>query len=104
VPALTACKFNSALRRNSYVERRSDEQRLWSARIARERFFAVRELATTLWLLVRRPEIHLPEVPAPPANVPPGWLVTEWRRVRGLEPPLEEQRSGSNPSRSRSSA
>lgn len=90
VPALTVCKFNSALRRNSYVERRSDEQSLWSERIARERFFALRELATVLWLLVRRPEIHLPAVPEPPVDMPPGWFVTEWRRIRGLEPPLED--------------
>ena len=90
VPALTVCKFNSALRRNSYVERRSDEQRLWSERIVRERLFVLRELATTLWLLVRRPEVHLPAVPEPPASVPPGWFVTEWRRIRGLEPTLED--------------
>jgi glycosyltransferase involved in cell wall biosynthesis len=90
VPALTACKFNSAMRRDSYVNRRSDEQRLYSERIARERFFVLRELASFLWLWIRQPETHLPRVPEPPGQIPPGWYVTEWRRIRGLEPPLEE--------------
>jgi hypothetical protein len=35
-------------------------------------------------LVVRELGAFAPEV------VPPGWWVTEWRRVRGLEPPLEE--------------
>lgn len=90
VPALTVLKFNSALRPNSYLERRDDEQREYAARLARERAFVVREVGIYLWLrATRRPET-VPKLPEPPAVVPPGWWVTEWRRVRGLEPPLEE--------------
>lgn len=90
VPAFTVCKFNSALRRNSYVERRSDEQAHYSARIAHERFFVLRELLTVMSLRIRRPDVDVPVVPEAPEVVPPGWFVTEWRRIRGLEPPLEE--------------
>jgi len=87
VPVLTVWKLNSAMRRNSYVERRSDEQAALAARMRRERLFTLRELAAFASLQLRRPEPHLPEMPAPPAEVPPGWWVTEWRRIRGLEPP-----------------
>lgn len=85
VPALTVCKFNSAWRKNSYVDRRSDEQMHYATRIANERLFVLRELARFLLFRVMRVQEVLPSIPEPPPEIPRGWYVTQWRRVRGLE-------------------
>lgn len=82
--ALTACKFPSAWRKDSYRLRRDGEQRLYTWRIERERFFVERELAAYAWLrLAGRPE-RLPEHAPRPEVVPPGWHVRQMRRARGL--------------------
>jgi glycosyltransferase involved in cell wall biosynthesis len=84
VPALTVLKFPSAWRPNSYVDKPSHQQRAYLHRIANERLFAYREGARVLASGLRgapRP----PKVERPPGPLPPGWLVTEWRKVRGLE-------------------
>ena len=82
--ALTACKFPSAWRQDSYRLRRDDEQRVYAARIERERLFVERELATYARLrLARRPQL-LPKPEPAPAVVPPGWHVRQMRKARGL--------------------
>ena len=81
--ALTAWKFPSAWRRDSYRLRRDDEQRAYLARMERERTFVERELLAYLLLRARRPSPAFLE-PAAPEVVPPGWLVTQLRRYRGL--------------------
>lgn len=86
--ALTAFKFPSAFRRNSYVDKPCEDQARYSRRIESERGFVARELAALAAALVRsqfRPP-HLPQLPEPPDEIPPGWYVTQWRRIRGLEP------------------
>jgi len=82
--ALTVCKFPSAMRKNSYRERRDDEQRRYVDRISRERAFVERDLLADPWLRLRRAPPSLPELDPVPKVVPPGWHVTQWRRVRGL--------------------
>ncbi len=82
--ALTVWKFPSAWRRNSYLERRDDEQARYARRMADERLFVERELGRWLWLRMRGAEERLPEEGARPEVVPPGWQVRQFRRIRGL--------------------
>lgn len=85
VPELTAIKFPSAWRRNSYRERRSDEQARYARRIQEEPQFVADELIAILasYVLERRLPILAVQVPDDP---PPGWFVQQSRRIRGLEP------------------
>ena len=89
VNALTVFKFNSAYRRNSYIEKPSHEQERYLGRIESERGFVYRELAAVAFATFRSLFVSiakgLPQVPEPPDPVPPGWYVTQWRRIRGLE-------------------
>jgi glycosyltransferase involved in cell wall biosynthesis len=84
VPALTVFKFPSAWRRGSYVEKPSHEQAAYVARIETERGFIYRELlglGSAKLRRIKRPRMGV-EFPDP---VPPGWRVTECRKIRGLE-------------------
>jgi hypothetical protein len=85
VEALTVFKFPSALRRNSYREKPCHEQAEYSHRIATERGFVYRELAAMARVHVLRRRPRYPDTSRPPHPVPPGWHVTQARRVRGLE-------------------
>lgn len=84
VPALTVFKFNSAFRPNCYRERPSHEQAEYARRIRTETDFLERE-----WRAIAEDAAHgAPSIPAlaeAPDPMPPGWLVTRWRRIRGLE-------------------
>jgi glycosyltransferase involved in cell wall biosynthesis len=82
--ALTVCKFNSTWRRNSYRTRLDNEQREYARRISEEWMFVERELLSYLWLSLRRPQRSLPELDPVPDEIPPGWYVAQWRRIRGL--------------------
>jgi glycosyltransferase involved in cell wall biosynthesis len=82
--ALTVCKFTSSMRKNSYRERRDHEQREYVARILGERAFVEREVLAYLWLRLRRAPQSLPARDPVPEVVPPGWYVTQARRIRGL--------------------
>lgn len=91
VPKLTVCKFPSAWRRNSYRERRSDEQAAYAARIAAEPDFLANELHAILTSYVL--ERSLPTLHPPiPEDVPPGWYVRQSRIARGLEPDTMAER------------
>jgi glycosyltransferase involved in cell wall biosynthesis len=84
VPALTVFKFPSAWRKDSYVEKPSHEQAEYVRRIQRERGFIYRELLAVGLSTVRgRKPPHL--TPEPPDPLPPGWSVTQYRKLRGLE-------------------
>jgi glycosyltransferase involved in cell wall biosynthesis len=84
VAALTVFKFPSAWRRNSYVLKPCHEQQAYADRIARERLFVYREVAAVAWRrLMRDPDPRM--VAKPDGPLPPGWHVTEMRKVRGLE-------------------
>jgi hypothetical protein len=82
---LTACKFNSALRPNSYRECRSEEQQHALRQTASPRRFSLRLLADVARIRFLRLKERPPAYREPPAVVPPGWYVSEWRRMRGLE-------------------
>lgn len=83
--ALTALKFNSAWRPDSYRNRSDAEQRAGLQRIRSDRFLVERELLSLRRLREDDPPEHLPVMPEPPGGVmPPGWQVAHWRRLRGL--------------------
>jgi glycosyltransferase involved in cell wall biosynthesis len=90
VNALTVFKFNSAYRPNSYIDKPSHEQELYLSRLEHERVFVHRELGAVAWATIRSLFVSiskdLPRVPAAPDHPPSGWYITEWRRIRGLEP------------------
>jgi glycosyltransferase involved in cell wall biosynthesis len=50
LPRLTAIKFPASLRRDSYLRREAKEQKAWSARIARESDFELREMARLIYV------------------------------------------------------
>lgn len=85
--ALTAFKLPSAMRRNSYVERRCDEQQALALRMNRERAFQLRELCRAVASRARHPRSDpnrfAPQV-GPGAGK--GAYVRAARRVRGLDP------------------
>lgn len=85
--ALTAFKLPSAMRRNSYVERRCDEQRTLALRMERERAFQLRELGRAVASRARHPRSD-PNRFAPQVGPDdgPGAYVRAARRVRGLDP------------------
>lgn len=81
---LTAFKFNSSWRKDCYRERPSHEQEEYIRRIREEQDFLERE-----WLAIARiPALGLPVAPATIRHrddPPPGWLVDQYRRQRGLQ-------------------
>jgi glycosyltransferase involved in cell wall biosynthesis len=88
VNELTAFKFNSAWRRNSYREKPCHEQAEYVRRIRSEPDFLSRELLAITMACVlgkTQPPIDV-KMPDLPEAVPPGWLVEQWRMIRGLEP------------------
>ena len=81
--ALTAYKFASTQRPNSYIEGASHEQAQISARIESQRWFVERELMR----LVARRLSPLPERPhqGPFERRGPGGIVEQARQIRGLD-------------------
>jgi glycosyltransferase involved in cell wall biosynthesis len=82
---LTVFKFNSAFRRDSYVEKPCHEQAAYLERILKQRFFLLREVLGIAWIHLRRLPMRAPAVAAPPSPNTPGWYVTQFRKIRGLE-------------------
>ena len=89
VRALSVIKFPSIARTNSYRDRRSDEQASFSRRMDRRSFVAREALTATALFPLR--SYSLPPPVDPSAVAKPGGLVSEYRRIRGLEdlPPSE---------------
>jgi glycosyltransferase involved in cell wall biosynthesis len=88
VNELTVFKFPSAWRRNSYRQRLCSEQVEYVRRIRTESDFLKDEWqaiaqAYVLGKTLAPPDAQLPVVPA---NAPRGWMVEQWRAIRGLEP------------------
>lgn len=85
--ALTAFKFPSAQRRNSYVEKPSWEQAELARRMREERGFRLRELARLVAARLRHSEDEFDSyLTVPTRGVEPGARVKAARRVRGLDP------------------
>ncbi len=96
IPRLTAVKFPSAWRKNSYRERRNDQQAEYSQRLCTDPDFLTDELLAIIATYVLERQLPVPK-PAVPNEVPPGWYVQQWRRERGLDP---DEASPSSPSTS----
>ena len=82
---LTAFHFNSAQRRNSYIEKTCHEQTAYLERIRKHRYFLLKETLDIAWIHFRRLPMKYYSVPPPPAPHTPGWHVTHYRKFRGLE-------------------
>ena len=89
VPELTAFKFPSAWRRNSYITKPSHEQADYARRIQTEPNFLYEEMKAIAIAYLRSKTEYAPIVT--PAAAPTGWLVEQYRLIRGLEAkPLPE--------------
>jgi glycosyltransferase involved in cell wall biosynthesis len=82
---LTAFKFNSTLRPNSYVEKPCAEQSDYTDRIERRCWFLTEESMAIARLHLLRPKVTVPKIADPPTPDTPGWRVAQYRKLRGLE-------------------
>ncbi len=82
---LTVFKFNSTLRKNCYRERPSDLQSAYTTRIGGDRWFMPREVMNIARIHVRRLPMDFPTIPPPPDPNTPGWVVSQFRKMRGLD-------------------
>jgi glycosyltransferase involved in cell wall biosynthesis len=85
VPALTAFKFPSSFRKNSYLDRPSHEQEAYVTRIARERLFVERELVRLALRRVSPLKERLHDRPSEKVTKDPEALYSFLRRARGLD-------------------
>jgi glycosyltransferase involved in cell wall biosynthesis len=85
VPAITAFKFPSMLRPNSYRERPSHEQEAYIRRIASERLFVEREIAALVLRKLSPRKQRLDWGPSGTESLDPMALYAYARRVRGLD-------------------
>jgi Glycosyl transferase family 2 len=83
VKQVTAIKFPSSWRRDSYRERRCDEQAEYARRIQTEPDFLERELIDFA-VAYEEGKTWVPRGKRPRFR-PPGWLVEQRRRLRGLD-------------------
>lgn len=84
--ALTAFKFPSAMRRNSYVEKPSWEQEALARRMRAERVFTLRELARLSVARLLHSESEIEGYDLASAQGSKGAQVKAARRIRGLDP------------------
>lgn len=89
VPAVTALKFHSGDRKDSYLQKDASEQQSWAQRMRADPELRYREIMTALAcraMLEQAPKIAQP---SKPVNPPAGWQIEQWRRMRGLSPMLD---------------
>ncbi len=82
---LTVFKFNSALRKNCYREKPCHEQRRYTQRIEKHRWFYLREWLDIARVHYFRLPVRILEIPKPPTPETLGWYVSQYRKIRGLE-------------------
>jgi glycosyltransferase involved in cell wall biosynthesis len=82
---LTVYKFNSSLRKDSYIHKPSHEQAEYCKRIEEQRWFMLREALAISRVHLLRPPMQVLTVPPPPGSRAPGWNVAHYRKYRGLE-------------------
>jgi glycosyltransferase involved in cell wall biosynthesis len=81
---ITVVKFHSAARKNSYIEQLSGEQANYFQRIQAEPDFLYRELLQVLHGQARGLKV-VRFLPPRPLDAKPGWLIDQYRQIRGLE-------------------
>jgi glycosyltransferase involved in cell wall biosynthesis len=86
VPEITVIKFNSAERRNSYVEKTSAEQARYFQRIQSEPDLLYRETLMALDHLKRGWKSESLVTANKPQAATPGWVINQYRQIRGLVP------------------
>lgn len=82
--ALSVFKFNSALRKNSYILKPCHEQQEYIARMESERFFLLREALAVAKVHALRLPMRTPNFTPPPNDEARGWEVKQYHRFRGL--------------------
>jgi hypothetical protein len=82
---LTVFKFNSALRKNSYVEKPCHEQAACLARMEADRWFMLHEALAIARVHWNRMPMSGPNFSPPPNEDALGWEVSQFRKFRGLE-------------------
>jgi glycosyltransferase involved in cell wall biosynthesis len=82
---LTVFKFNSALRKNSYLEKPCHEQAAYLARIESDRWFMLREALAIARVHFFQLPMRAPAFSSPPNEEAMGWEVSQFRKFRGLE-------------------
>ncbi len=82
---LTVFKFNSVLRKNCYREKPCHEQQRYTQRIERHPWFQLQEALAIARVHYFRLPVQAPLIDLPPAPQTPGWYVSQYRRIRGLE-------------------
>jgi hypothetical protein len=85
VKNVTAFKFPSAWRRDSYRERRCDEQAEYARRIQREPDFLEREIIDTAVAYEQGKTWGPSHGVKRPRFTPPGWEIEQHRRFRGVD-------------------
>jgi glycosyltransferase involved in cell wall biosynthesis len=85
VKNVTAFKFPSGWRRDSYRERRCDEQAEYALRIQTEPDFLEREIIDTAFAYEQRKTQWSWHRVKKPRFTPPGWDIEQYRRARGLD-------------------
>jgi glycosyltransferase involved in cell wall biosynthesis len=81
---ITVVKFNSAARKDSYIEQPCDEQADYFQRIQAEPGFLYRELLHALDAQARCIKA-IKVLPPKPVDAKPGWEIDQYRQMRGLE-------------------
>lgn len=87
--SVTALKFHSGDRKNSYVDRAAAEQIHYYNLIKTDPGMRYREVMKAITFEIVGEQAQTIPQPEPPKNPKPGWQIEQWRRMRGLEPMLD---------------
>lgn len=91
VPEVTVIKFNSAERKDSYLEQPSHEQADYYQRLQTEPDLLAKELLLALDGAARGWKT-ISVLGAPPPDAPPGWEIAVYREMRGLSGEKPEEK------------
>ncbi len=82
---LTVFKFPSILWKKAYINRPSGEQGWYLDRIQKTRWFQLKEALDIARVHLLKLPMRKPAIAAPPSKHTPGWEVSQFRKLRGLE-------------------
>lgn len=89
VSSVTALKFHSGDRLNSYASKDASEQAFWASRMKNDLNLRLRETMTAIACQAMHEQPQKLLMPEKPKQPPPGWQIEQWRRMRGLRPMLD---------------